>query len=103
MSIARLDDLVAVLDRVVVGDGLAARLLDLVDDLVGRGRALACPVVLAAEVVDDDLRAARREEQRVGATEAVAGAGDDGDASIEPQIRHVALSYECFACELLFG
>ena len=76
-----LDDLRAVLDRVVVGDGLAARGLDLLDDLVGRGGRLAAARVAAAEVVDDDLRAARREEQRVRAAEAVAGARDDGDAS----------------------
>jgi uncharacterized protein YfiM (DUF2279 family) len=41
-SIGGLDDGVAVLDRVVVGDRGAAGGLDLVDDLVG-GRALTCP------------------------------------------------------------
>ena len=39
-----LDDLVAVLDRVVVRDGLAARGLDLLDDLVRRGARLAAAV-----------------------------------------------------------
>lgn len=32
----RLDDLLAILDTVVVGDGLAARGFDLVDDDIGR-------------------------------------------------------------------
>jgi hypothetical protein len=36
-----LDDLVAVLDRVVVRDGVAALVLDLGDDLVGGRRGLA--------------------------------------------------------------
>lgn len=32
----RLDDLLAILDAVIVGDGLAARGFDLVDDYIGR-------------------------------------------------------------------
>jgi len=52
-----LDDLVALGRRVVVGDGVAlAGRLDLGDHLVG---------VLAREVVDEDLGAARGEEERV--------------------------------------
>ncbi len=82
-----LDDLVAVLDGVVVGDGLAAGGLDLLDDLVGGGRrALPVAGAAAAEVVDDDLGAARGEQQRVRAAEAVAGAGDDGDSSVESKL-----------------
>ena len=46
-------------DAVGVGDGFAAHRVDLVDDLL-RGRAvLALAVHVAAEVVDDDLRALR--------------------------------------------
>ena len=81
-----LDDLVAVLDRVVVGDRLAAGGLDLLDHLVGGRRALALAVDAAAEVVDHDARAARREQESVGPTEAVAGTGHDGDAIVETQL-----------------
>jgi hypothetical protein len=40
-------------------------------------------VHVAAEVVDDDLRAFASEEQRVLAAEAASGAADDGDAPVE--------------------
>ena len=43
----------------------------------------ADPVDAAAQVVDHDRRAARREQQGVGAAQAAAGAGDDRDASFE--------------------
>ena len=49
---------------------------------------VAFAVAAAAEVVDDDLGAARGEEQGVGAAEAAAGAGDDGDAAIKSNITH---------------
>ena len=78
-----LDDLIAVLDGVVVGDRLAAFLFDLGDDLVGRRRGLAFAGEAAAEVVDDDLRASRREQQRVRAAEAAAGAGHDCYLAVE--------------------
>src|SRR5262249_10255285 len=57
-----LHDLAAVLDRVVVGDGLAARGLDLLDDLVGGRAALAPAVHRAAQVVDHDPGPALAEE-----------------------------------------
>ena len=44
---------------------------------------------VAAQVVDDDLRALAREQQRVLAPESAAGARDDGDASLE--CTHVGL------------
>ena len=47
-------------DRVGVGDGLAARRLDLVDDQLGRAGIAAGAVDGAAEVVDHDQRAASR-------------------------------------------
>ena len=81
-----LDDLVAVLDRVVVGDRLAAGGDDLVDDLVGGRGRLALAGEAAAEIVDDDLGAAAREEQRVRASEPVACSRDDRDLSIETQL-----------------
>jgi len=40
-------------------------------------------VRIAAEVVDHDLGALAREQQRVFAAETPAGAGDDRDASVE--------------------
>ena len=58
----RLHDRLAALgrgDRVGVGDGLAAGRLDLVDDQLGRAGVAAGAVDGAAEVVDDDQRAAR--------------------------------------------
>ena len=66
-----------------VGDGLAAHRLDLVDDLLGRGAVVARPVDGAAEVVDDDLGAFLGEEECMLTTDAAAGAGDDGDASVK--------------------
>ncbi len=84
-----LDDLGAILDRVVVGDGFTAGVLDLLDDGVRRRGPFARAVVLAAEVVDDHLRPARGEEQRMGLPETITSTGDDDDASIEPQkVRH---------------
>jgi hypothetical protein len=73
---------------VVVGDRLAARGDDLLDDGVGHLRALSAAVAAAAEVVDHDLRAAAGEQQRVAAAEAAAGAGDDGDTSVEVDLGH---------------
>ena len=70
-------------DVVGVGDRLAAHLLDLVHDLLGRGAVVARAVGVATEVVHDDLRALSREEQRVLAADAATRARDDGDASIE--------------------
>src|SRR5690606_10673736 len=52
------------------GDGLAARGLDLCDDLVRPGRLLAA--------VDDDVRALGGEQLRGGRTDPARGSGDDG-------------------------
>ncbi len=53
------------------------------DALGGRGiRAFAAD--RAAEVVDHYCRAARGEQERIGAPDPAAGAGDDGDAALEP-------------------
>ena len=73
-------------DRVGVGDRLAARRLDLVDDELGRAGIAAGAVDGAAEVVDHDQRAAPPELQGVLATEPAAGARDD---------RHLAVETEC--------
>jgi hypothetical protein len=68
-------------DVVGVCRGLAAGLLDLVHQLLRRARGRAGAVARAAEVVDDDLRAALGEQQRVLAADAPARTGDRDDAS----------------------
>ena len=45
----------------------------------------------AAEVVDDDARAARREQARVGAADAAPRAGDDRDAPVEAVLAQTVL------------
>ena len=70
-------------DVVAVDDRLAAQRHDLGDDFAGRAVVRAGTVVGAAEVVDDDLGALGGEQQRVLATDAAPGSGDDRDASLE--------------------
>ena len=72
---------------VVVRDGFAAAALDDVDDLVGRRLVGALAGVRAAEVVDDDLRALRRELERLAATDAPPRTGDDRDLAVEQPHR----------------
>ena len=81
-----LDDLRAVFDRVVVGDGLTAGGLDLLHHLVRRGAALAATGRGATQVVDHHLRAAAGQQQGVCASQAVAGAGDEGHFSVEAKL-----------------
>ena len=80
---------------VVVRDALAAGGRDLVDDLL-RGRLVgALTGAGAAEVVDDDLRALAREQQRLGAPDAAARARHDRDLAVEESHRFRSLcSYE---------
>ncbi len=90
-----LDDVLAAgvgVHAVVVGDGLAAGGLDLLDDLVGHRSAAAAAVARAAEVVDDDLGAARSQEQRVGAAQTAAGACDDGDPVVKSYFAQLGTS-----------
>ena len=70
-------------DVVAVGDGLAAHGLDLLDDLLRGGQVGPGAVLGAAEVVDHDLGALRREQQRVLAADPAPGSGDDGDAAVK--------------------
>ena len=53
------------------------------DDLFGRRAVAAGAVGVATEVVDDDLRTFRGEQQRVLAADAAPGTRDDRDASVE--------------------
>ena len=87
-----LDDRLAALgrgDRVGVGDGLAAGVLDLVDDELGGALVAARAVDGATEVVDHDQRAARGEHQRVLPSETTTGAGDDRYLAVESEIGAV--------------
>src|SRR6185369_6733324 len=70
-------------DRVVARRGLAARLADLVDDLIGRLRLVAAAVDGAAEVVHDHRRAFLRHQDRDAAADAASRAGHDGDLSLQ--------------------
>src|SRR5207253_2134721 len=71
-----------------VRDRLAARGGDLTGDLGGELGLAAAALLGAAEVVDDDPRAARGQQQRVRAPDRTARAGDDRDAPVEPQLTH---------------
>ena len=71
-----------------VGDRVTARR----DDLGGHGRRgagiRAVALHRSTEVVDDDTRAACREQTRVRATDPAPRAGDDRDASVEADLAH---------------
>ena len=54
-------------------------------DLCGGGLA-GVALDAAAEVVDNDAGAAGAEEGGISLTEAAAGAGDDGDLAVVPQL-----------------
>ena len=86
-----LDDFLAPVrcgDIVVIGDRLPARGADLRHDPVGRAAGTdPRPVARAPEVVHDHLRASFGELERVSPPQAGAGAGDDRDASVEPDLR----------------
>lgn len=74
-EVHHLDGLGDVADVGLVGDGVGAHLLDVLDDLVGG--------VLGVGVVDDDLGAAAGELDGHGGTNATAGASDKGDLAIK--------------------
>src|SRR5262249_27286162 len=79
-------------DVVGVGRGLATGGADLVHDLVGRACRRAGAVACAAEVVDDDLRAVRRQHERVLAADATARARRDHPAAFA-ELCHGGESY----------
>jgi hypothetical protein len=74
-EVHHLDGLVDVADVGLVGDGVGAVLLDLLDELVGG--------VLGVGVVDDDLCAATSELGGHRRANATAGASDKGDLAIK--------------------
>ena len=80
----RVDEVLGALpvgDVVGVGDRLAARCLDLGDDVVRRALIGASALVRAAAVVDHDLGALGSEEQGMFAPEPTSGSGDDRHAA----------------------
>ncbi|MNQ89124.1 hypothetical protein D3C85_1044220 [compost metagenome] len=84
------DDLLALGHRVVVGDSLAAQGADLGDHGIGRGGRAAQAFGADAQVIDHDLGASGTQQQGMGAAQAVAGAGDNGDFAVEANfLRHV--------------
>jgi hypothetical protein len=83
-----LDGLGDVADVGLDGDGVAAHLLDLLDELVGG--------LLGVGVVDDDLGAAAGELNGHRRANATAGAGDEGDLAIEA--GGVDLGRHCDVC-----
>ena len=66
-----------------VGDRRSSGRCDFGDDGVGRLGVGANALNRAAEVVDDDGRPARREQKRVGASDAPPGTGDDRDPAVK--------------------
>lgn len=84
-----INDLVAVLDAVVVGNGLAAGLSDLVDDHVRGLCGAALAGVRAAQVVNDDIGAPGREEYSVCLAQATAGTGDHDGLAVIAKLGHV--------------
>ena len=75
-------------DRVRVGDRDAAERLDLLGGGVRRAFGSAGAVDAAAEVVDHDLGAPRREEEGVLTAEPSARAGDDRNFSVVTEVSH---------------
>ena len=85
--------------RVVVGDGVAAGVLDRGHDLVGRsGLAVEFAALGAAVVVDHDPCALRREQQGVSAANPAAGAGHDRDAAIKSITHEIGVLSEAVGC-----
>ena len=86
----------------VSADGLAPGRPDLLHDLLGRARVGACPVHRTAQVVDHDVGAACREQQRVGASHPASRTRDYGRPAVEPEHRRCLLTpvgtNQPFAC-----
>ncbi len=85
-SRAWLDHLEAIVelgDRAVIGRGLAARRLDLVDDLLRRRPVGALAAAAGAGIVDDDLGAVRGHQLGDFGADPATRAGADRDPSLE--------------------
>ncbi len=73
-----------------VGEGNPARGHDLGGHAGGRPGVRSGAVHRPAEVVDDDASPPLRQQQRIGAADATAGAGDDGSAPFEAELAQAA-------------
>lgn len=99
-----MNDTVAILDTVVIGYGLAAGLLDLVDDDI-RGLlrfstvkghrkhvtdlcSLAFTLEGATKIVDDDAGTSRAKECCIRFSESTASASDHNDLTVKSQLGH---------------
>ena len=82
--------------RLGAGDGIAARRGDFAHHLVGGRGVGAVTGEAAAGIVDDDLRALRRQQQGVRAAQPPAAAGDDGDPVVESQVSHLFSEHQAF-------
>ena len=80
----------AVATRVRVGHRLAAEIVDLVGDVLGRALVAALARYRTAEVVDDDPCASFGQLERMLAAETAAGARDDRNLAVVPDVCHGA-------------
>ena len=80
----------------VLATAVAAGRGDLAHHFLGRPGVGAVPGDAAAGVVDDDLRALRRQQKGVRAAQSPAASGDDRDAVVESQVRHLISEDEAF-------
>ena len=87
-------------DGVAIGDRLATRRRDFVDDELGRADICACAVDRPAEVVDHHEGASRREEEGVLLAEAAAGTGDDRNLAVETELSHEWRNLSSRACRI---
>jgi hypothetical protein len=81
-------------DREPIGDRLAAGLFNLVHDGFSDTGVRAFAEQAAAQIVDDELRAARGEFQRVCPAQATAGARNESNTPFQPDfLVHFDLPY----------
>ena len=76
-------------DGSAAGHGLAAAGADFLHHALGGGGRAAAAVHRAAQVIDHHLGTALGQRQRMQASQAAAGAGDDGHAAREIDLAHV--------------
>ena len=74
--------------RRIMRYGVAAGVLDLLDDVFGGFRRRPTTVDADSVVGDDHACALGGQQQRVTAADAATGAGDDDYAAVEPQFGH---------------
>ncbi|MNJ38810.1 hypothetical protein D3C77_336660 [compost metagenome] len=84
------DDFLAFGHRVVVGDSFTPQGADFRDHGIGRGTGGTQAFGADTQVIDHDLGTPGTQQQGVGASQAVAGAGDNGNFAVKANfLRHV--------------